>query len=283
MTTLLDATWRAARLIAKADGLIITAGAGMGVDSGLPDFRGPHGFWRAYPALGQLGLSFEEIANPAYFESDPELAWGFYGHRLGLYRATQPHAGFILLREIAAQLPQGAGVFTSNVDGQFQKAGFSAASVVECHGSIHHLQCQHGCMNEVWSAEKLIPAIDEAQCRMLSLLPRCPHCGAIARPNILMFGDGYWVPARRDVQQDYFNGWRTYLRKPVVIELGAGSRISRVRQFGEAQRCPLIRINKTEAGVTRPGDVAVPGGALECLTEIAACLREIGFLPPEQA
>ncbi len=283
MSTLLDAAWHAARLITEADSLIITAGAGMGVDSGLPDFRGPQGFWRAYPALGQLGLSFEEIANPYYFETDPELAWGFYGHRLGLYRATQPHAGFSLLREIAAQLPQGAGVFTSNVDGQFQKAGFSGESVTECHGSIHHLQCIHGCMSNIWSAATLIPAIDEAKCRMVSLLPRCPNCGAVARPNILMFGDGNWQPERRDQQQCNFNGWRCYVRKPVVIELGAGSRIPSVRRFGEAQRCPLIRINATEAQVTRVQDVAMQGRALESLNEIAACLRESGFLPPERS
>ena len=46
----------AAELIADADALLITAGAGMGVDSGLPDFRGAEGFWRAYPALGRRGL-----------------------------------------------------------------------------------------------------------------------------------------------------------------------------------------------------------------------------------
>ncbi|WP_322049658.1 Sir2 family NAD-dependent protein deacetylase, partial [Paraburkholderia sp. J67] len=75
----------------EADGLLVTAGAGMGVDSGLPDFRGDEGLWRAYPALRHHGFSFEEIANPAVFSSDPRLAWGFYGHRLKLYRATQPH------------------------------------------------------------------------------------------------------------------------------------------------------------------------------------------------
>ena len=36
---------RAARLIESADALIISAGAGMGVDSRLPDFRGNDGFW----------------------------------------------------------------------------------------------------------------------------------------------------------------------------------------------------------------------------------------------
>lgn len=35
---------RAAESILAADGLLIGAGAGMGVDSGLPDFRGPQGF-----------------------------------------------------------------------------------------------------------------------------------------------------------------------------------------------------------------------------------------------
>ena len=51
----------------EADGLLITAGAGMGVDSGLPDFRGQEGFWRAYPALRHQGLSFEDMANPVRF------------------------------------------------------------------------------------------------------------------------------------------------------------------------------------------------------------------------
>ncbi len=49
---------RAAEWIREADGLLVTAGAGMGVDSGLPDFRGKNGFWRAYPALGKKRLEF---------------------------------------------------------------------------------------------------------------------------------------------------------------------------------------------------------------------------------
>jgi len=55
---------RAARAIRDADALLITAGAGMGVDSGLPDFRGSEGFWRAYPPMAKLGISFVEMANP---------------------------------------------------------------------------------------------------------------------------------------------------------------------------------------------------------------------------
>ena len=71
---------RAAEALRQADALLITAGAGMGVDSGLPDFRGREGFWRAYPTVAKLGLSFEEMANPHWFAENPELAWAFYGH-----------------------------------------------------------------------------------------------------------------------------------------------------------------------------------------------------------
>lgn len=45
----------AAELIAQSDALIIAAGAGIGVDSGLPGFRGNEGFWSAYLALRRPG------------------------------------------------------------------------------------------------------------------------------------------------------------------------------------------------------------------------------------
>src|SRR6266581_8850065 len=109
----------------------------MGVDSGLPDFRGRDGFWRAYPPLARLGLSFEQMANPSWFDRDPALAWGFYGHRLALYRKTAPHDGFGILRSWASRMECGAFVFTSNVDGHLQEAGFPHDSVCEVHGSIH--------------------------------------------------------------------------------------------------------------------------------------------------
>jgi NAD-dependent SIR2 family protein deacetylase len=98
---------RAAEAIKSADALLICAGAGMGVDSGLPDFRGTQGFWRAYPVLARLGVSFEEMANPRWFKEDPALAWAFYGHRLNLYRGTAPHSGFSRLQAIGASKPRG--------------------------------------------------------------------------------------------------------------------------------------------------------------------------------
>src|SRR5580698_927669 len=100
---LASALQRAAEVIRAADALLIGAGAGMGVDSGLPDFRGNEGFWNAYPVVAKLGLSFAEMANPAWFENKPHLAWAFYGHRLNLYRKTVPHDGFATLLSWAAK------------------------------------------------------------------------------------------------------------------------------------------------------------------------------------
>src|SRR5215213_3373645 len=118
---------RAAEAVRSADAILITAGAGMGVDSGLPDFRGTQGYWRAYPPYQRLGLRFEQIASPAHFDEDPAVGWGFYGHRLNLYRATRPHQGFDILLRWATSRPADMAacfVFTSNVDGHFQRAGF---------------------------------------------------------------------------------------------------------------------------------------------------------------
>ncbi len=116
---------KAAEALVNADAVLITAGAGIGVDSGLPDFRGNEGFWKAYPPIAKLGISFSDMANPRWFEIKPYLAWAFYGHRLNLYRKTIPHEGFSQLLELAGQKPGKYFVFTSNVDGQFQKAGYS--------------------------------------------------------------------------------------------------------------------------------------------------------------
>jgi NAD-dependent SIR2 family protein deacetylase len=243
----------------------------MGVDSGLPDFRGTEGFWRAYPPYARLGLAFEEIADPVHFADDPELAWGFYGHRLALYRATVPHAGFAVLRRWAERLP--TRVFTSNVDGQFQRAGFPEDDVTECHGSIHHLQCTGGCGQPVWSADGVDVLVDEETMRAAAPLPACPSCGVLARPNILMFGDYDWIPDRTAAQ---LARHRAFLRsgdraRLVVVELGAGTAVPTVRRESElasATSGALIRINVREPNVRHGRGVELPSAAAASLAEL---------------
>jgi len=255
-----------------SSGLMITAGAGMGVDSGLPDFRGNEGFWRAYPPIAKLGIRFEQMANPRWFQDDPSLAWGFYGHRLNLYRRTKPHHGFTILKSWAKQMKQTPFVFTSNVDGQFQRASFTETQIDECHGSIHHLQCSRTCTDAIWSSEGLEVQVDENEMRALDPLPRCPHCGETARPNILLFGDWHWNPDRNQVQQEYERAWLERLDgPPVIIECGAGTHVPSVRHFSEElvhqYEARLIRINPREAQVPRD-QIGIALGALEALTQI---------------
>ncbi len=269
---------RAAEAIRSAEELIIAAGAGMGVDSGLPDFRGNEGFWRAYPPIAKLGLSFEELANPQWFLRDPALAWGFYGHRLEAYRRVTPHPGFGLLEQWTKAMPHGGFVFTSNVDGHFQKAGFSEGCVVECHGSLQHFQCVQPCCAATWPAPADAPMeIDAATMRASGELPRCVRCGGLARPNVLMFGDETWSSGRTSAQQVRFGAWLRSLRRGrfAAIELGAGTAVPTVRltveRLAAAGQVPLIRINPREAEGP-PNTLALAGGAQRVLEELAAVM-----------
>jgi NAD-dependent SIR2 family protein deacetylase len=253
---------KAAQAIGEADALFISAGAGMGVDSGLPDFRCNSGFWNAYPPIAKLGLSFSEMANPVWFEANPRMAWAFYGHRLNLYRGTVPHHGFKLLLEIGKQKKYGYFVFTSNVDGQFQKAGFDDAFIEECHGSIHHLQCSKPCSSEIWNAHALKVHIDLDAFKAKEPLPACKNCGGIARPNILMFGDWNWISYRTVEQGERLDRWKETMidlnARVAIIEMGAGRAVPSVRMKSQSVfrdlNASFIRIN--------PRDFDVPDGAI---------------------
>jgi NAD-dependent SIR2 family protein deacetylase len=199
---------------------------------------------------------------------------GLCGHRLNLYRATVPHEGFQILKRWGEVCTHGAFVFTSNVDGQFQKAGFSAARVAECHGSIHFLQCVGTCTESTWSAGGFTPDVDEQTARLGSSLPRCPTCGGLARPNILMFTDFDWVGWRYRDAVEQAHTWLRGLQRPVTIEIGAGTAIPTVRRFGEQANGALIRINPDECTISRKNAVALRGGALDMLQRLDQALRE---------
>ena len=269
----------AADAIREAEALLVTAGAGMGVDSGLPDFRGKEGFWKAYPPIAKLGYSFQEMANPTWFRRDPALAWGFYGHRLHLYRTVAPHSGFGVLLRLGKRMPGGAFVYTSNVDEQFEKAGFDPDRILECCGTIHQLQCARPCCDALWSAAQTNLRVDESTMRAAPPLPECPHCGGVARPNILMFGDFAWVDSRADAQTARFHTWleQSAGKRVVVIECGAGKAVPMVRpvseQVARLAGNRLTRINVREPDGP-PGTISVSLGAREALETLESMVNE---------
>ncbi|MDX2470348.1 MAG: Sir2 family NAD-dependent protein deacetylase [SAR324 cluster bacterium] len=273
-----EAFQKIASELKDATGLIIAAGAGMGVDSGLPDFRGDQGFWRAYPLYERLGLSFVEAANPTQFEQDPNFAWGFYGHRLNLYRETTPHAGFrhlLKLGEVQA-LKLETFVVTSNVDGHFQRAGFNEMQIFEVHGSIHHSQCLKPCTHEIWENSCNV-TVDEAT-MLAKNPPACKFCGGDSRPNILMFGDWSWLSGRSENQEARFQEFKRRHKKNkiVVIEIGAGTAVPTIRNLSTRLGLDgafVARINPREPEITSP-NIGLALGALEATYKINESLNE---------
>lgn len=268
---------KAAQAIKQAGALLITAGAGMGVDSGLPDFRGDQGFWKAYPMYERLGINFIDAANPANFKNDPHFGWGFYGHRMHLYRDIDPHPGFNILLEWIKRYQLDYFVATSNVDGHFQKAGFPEDRVYEVHGSIHYLQCMKPCSMDIWENKELV-RVDHSSMRA-EHLPLCPRCGGIARPNILMFGDFSWISEQTAVQEERFYAFlkQNKGKRMVVVELGAGTAVPTIRGLsgwaGSRYQAAVIRINPRESQITPP-HIPLSCGALEGLRAVDKTMNE---------
>jgi len=170
-------------IVDQADAVVILSGAGMGVDSGLPDFRGTKGLWKEYPELMKRGLDFEEMANPKWFREDAKLAWAFYGHRLHKYLEIKPHAGFDMLLELCKQKSDNYFIITSNVDNHFQKAGFDPLKIHEVHGSLAYFQCIYGCKREqrkrfehwqaqIWDAKKKVLIIEIGAGKVIATIRR---------------------------------------------------------------------------------------------------------------
>ena len=269
----MDPISQAANAIRSCSAIVIATGAGMGVDSGLPDFRGDEGFWQAYPPFRKLGLSFVDLADPRWFADNPSQAWGFYGHRLNLYRQTEPHAGYQILKQWANSKAHGCFSYTSNVDCHFQLADFDANRIVECHGSFSQLQCRQPCGQALWSSTGTQVSIDEDTMLANDPLPQCPHCNDIARPNILMFGDYHWIGDRTQTQVGRFHSWLSKIPKNEIsiIEFGAGTAVPSVRNLSaklvQQKNATLIRINPREpTGLDGTISIARPG--LETLQHI---------------
>ncbi|MCO4783948.1 MAG: NAD-dependent deacetylase [Candidatus Cloacimonetes bacterium] len=253
------------------DKILITAGAGMGVDSGLPDFRGEKGFWKAYPLLKNKNLSFVDMANPRAFKLFPKLAWGFYGHRLALYRQTEPHAGFKILLDLCKKSSD-YFVVTSNVDGHFQKSGFVDSSIYEVHGSINYLQCTKCSINPYKNELDLLVDMSTFQC---SQPPTC-NCGALLRPNILMFGDFAWDDSIFFKQEQRYRRFLSEITdndRLLIIELGAGLSVPTIQIQSNSinsrfKNSYLVRINPRDFEVSGDRSESIVCGALDGLNRL---------------
>lgn len=292
---------RAAEALLDCDALLITAGAGMGVDSGLPDYRdGKTGLWKDR----DVPMTYEDMSDDKFFKEDPLFAWGSNYVRIEMYRATPVHAGFGVLLKWANIIEKPYYVFTSNVDCHFKKAGFPAEKVVTCHGDLNHLQCvdrtcrglQKDRSDEVWSNEcipsGLNESIDQGALRFKEATPleepyfHCPRCGKLARPNVWFCHDRNYVPSEERMRKrDKYGEWLAKLKDAsanvVVIECGGGMAIPGVRVESEdvVDECGpgslLVRLNPKDCNVPAEKAVGLPLGSCQALQLIDEKLQEV--------
>ena len=107
-------------------------------------------------------------------------------------------------------------------------------------------------------------------------IPLCPSCGAVARPNILMFGDWGWGSSRSDAQSAQMDAFVQRVQpsgqKLVIIEIGAGEHIPTVRHLGEEMARALdgfvVRINPRDAHIDERSGVGLAMGGAAGISKI---------------
>jgi len=292
-----EGTQTSARILQDADALLIVAGAGMGIDSGLPDYRGPNGLWNTWHPSQALNMRYEDLSTHEMFMDSPEIAWGFQTYLTSMYHGLAPHQGYRVMLEIAQQkFRDNYFVITSNVDSQFLKSGFDEQRLYEVHGTKRLWQCVDPACNKnhfPWNMDVSdLPEIDPETLYAAPPFPKCKHCQSMARPNVSFFGDLLFNEKTTKVQSTRLLSWleSNKGKKLAIVELGCGISEHSIRfclkndqytmmsnewklpkAFLSDESTNLIRINPDDE--TEPGVVHVNAGAMKAIKMIGAQMR----------
>ena len=157
-------------VLRNAARVVVFTGAGVSAESGIPTFR---------DALTGLWANHDpgRLATEEGFSADPTLVWRWYASRREAIRRCAPNAGHEAIVRLQARTT--TTVVTQNVDGLHARAG--SIDPVELHGNIVRAKCFDGCG---WHGDA--DALEAADARVP---PHCPACGALARPDVVWFGE----------------------------------------------------------------------------------------------
>jgi NAD-dependent SIR2 family protein deacetylase len=234
--------------------LLITAGVGMSLESGFPNYRDQDQLYKAYPKLKDLGFKFDYCVSNSFFEKYPHKAWYFFGDRYNLYKNSIPHNGYNILDNIQKKhFKNNYFIKSSNVDGHFLHSDldFSKKKLFELHGSINYNQCDT-CKTIIRSELDL--NFDHDKGEVLEL-PKCKKCNKMLRPNIKLSGDVEFNQQRFNKQFENYKSFYKNLHDFVILEIGAGTLLPIIRNYGEElinskrHKCTMIRINNTDASI----------------------------------
>lgn len=160
-----------AKLIQKANHIVVLSGAGISTNAGIPDFRGPKGLYitKQYNA--------EKIFDIGYFDRDPAPFFEFARDFIILESSLKP----TFTHEFFAKLEKSgkiSGIITQNIDALHQKAG--SKQVFELHGSFEKSLCR-SCSKPFLYEEMKFKIESE-------MVPAC-ECGGVIKPDIVFFGE----------------------------------------------------------------------------------------------
>ena len=238
----------AAELIRKSRHAIVLTGAGISTPSGIPDFRSEGtGLWSRDEPL--------EAASLNTFRLDPEKFFVWFRPLASLIFNAVPNPAHTALAEL-----ENAGyvktIITQNIDTLHQKAG--STHVVEMHGTLNTLSCTQ-CFRQVKAQEYLKQFVEKGQ------LPICTSCGAILKPDVILFGEQ--LPQK---------AWFEALRESRVCDLMlvAGSSLEVLPVAGLPMQAidrgaHLIILNNTETYLNVRADIAFMEDVAEIIPAIA--------------
>ena len=217
-------------IIRNCDALLVIAGAGMSVDSGIFTYRGSNGIWNKSIRIGNEDYRYDEISSLKMWKEYPELAWGFKANFYQMMKDGDPHEGYYtLLNYVKNRLNNNYFICTSNIDNYFERVGFEKDKIYEVHGTMKLLQCMDKKCSlrngPIEMEDKLMPKFNKDTFISTSM-PKCPYCPNILRPNVSMFGDHdfYGKPYEfaRKKMENWINENEKKDNKLVILEIGCG-------------------------------------------------------------
>lgn len=223
----------AARKLAGADAVVIGAGAGLSAAAGL-DYSGPEFRKEFADYIAKYG--FPDLYSSSFYEfPTEEERWARWARHID-YARFRPGA-FPLYKELYELVKSRRYfVITTNVDGQFRKAGFDPDKIFEVQGDYGLIQCAVGCHPKVYSDKEAVEEILKHSHDMTvdrQYVPVCPVCGGDmdvhVRKNGYFVQDDNWDKAA----ERYEEFMRNYADrgKVVLLELGIGFNTPTIIRF----------------------------------------------------
>ena len=208
-----------ANIIQKYNDILILAGAGFSVDSGLPNYQGVHEM--VNEVANKYGIKPYEIEHPNFYKNNPKGAWGMNARVMNIFLTKEPHSGYKKLRELTKY--KYVFVVTSNIDDHFRISEFDENKLYKIHGRLKVLQCVNRSCNQkhnLWTIDYLPK---EENFELIGKVPKCKFCGDYARPNVCFTDDNsYCSNLEMLKKQNIMNGFVKLLTKNpklLVIEV----------------------------------------------------------------